>query len=341
MAHELEIVDGKASMLYVGETPWHGLGVPLKDPPSIDEAICLAGLNWEVETRPLFLADGREVPNQATVRTSDNKVLGVVGPEYTVLQNAKAFEFFQPLVEAGDASLETAGSLRGGSRVWVLARTKTDPAEIVSGDEVRQYILLSNSHDGTLACSAGFTRIRTVCANTLAAALGDKASKLIKIRHTTNIEKALELVRAAMVTATGEFQTTVESYRALAAKGCSEADLRKYVTLVFAPKRSVRIELLAEGANTDEAVKAALDEARKEQDDEGAARIFPKVQALFEGGKGANIAGVRGTYWGAYNAVTEYLGYMRGKDQDRRLDNLWFGDAANLNKRALSAALAA
>lgn len=329
MAHEIEIRDGKASMMYVGETPWHGLGVPLVDPPTVEEGIRLAGLDWSVETRPLFLGDGREVEAQATVRTVDNKVLGVVGPDYTVLQNSKAFAFFQPFVEQGLVSLETAGSLRGGSRIWVLGRIKADPADIVAGDPVRAYILLWNSHDGTLACGTGFSAIRTVCANTLAQAMRDEASRLIRLKHTSNIEQALEAVRNAMDVSSRQFQASVEQYRDLARKGCNASDLEKYVKLVFAPKAKSKATAI---------VVEAGDEA---EEDTTCKRILPRIVNLFENGKGSNIPGVKGTYWGAYNAVTEYLGYERGTDADRRLDNLWFGQGANLSKKALEVALAA
>jgi hypothetical protein len=81
MSHELELVDGKGQMFYRGETPWHKLGTfiePEKELTS-EEAIVAAGLDWEVETQPLYLADGTLAPSRATVRTDRNEILGVVG----------------------------------------------------------------------------------------------------------------------------------------------------------------------------------------------------------------------------------------------------------------------
>src|SRR5262249_25041768 len=69
-------------------------------------------------------------------------------------------------------------------------------------------------------------------------------------------------------------------------------------------------------------------------------RILESCFRLFEEGKGAELPGVRGTLWGAYNAVTEYLAYERRKGQDTRLAPLWFGEGARTHHRALAAALA-
>jgi phage/plasmid-like protein (TIGR03299 family) len=142
MGHEIEIIDGKASFFAVGETPWHGLGTRLEAPPTTAEAIRLAGLDWEVLLKPLCVAEtGQEVPARATVRQSDGKILGVVGPEYQPLQNREAFGFFDPFVTAGEATLETAGSLREGKRVFVLARIRRDPISIVdrADDTIARY----------------------------------------------------------------------------------------------------------------------------------------------------------------------------------------------------------
>ena len=94
-------------------------------------------------------------------------MLGIVGPRFAVLQNKDAFGWFQPFLDAKEAALHTAGSLRGGSRIWVLAKLNRDPLVIAAGDEVEKFILLSHGHDGRLAVRGGFTPIRVVCQNTL------------------------------------------------------------------------------------------------------------------------------------------------------------------------------
>jgi phage/plasmid-like protein (TIGR03299 family) len=321
MAHEIEIDNnGKAAAFFVGEPAWHRLGKVFPEGTDLDvpTAIEAAGLNWQVRLQPLHMTyDGENlpVPGYATVRDSDRSVLGVVGPTYRPLQNRDAFAWFQPFLDAGEATLEAAGSLRGGKRVWVLARLNRDPIEVVPGDEVRKYVLLSNGHDGTLAIRAGFSPIRVVCANTMAQAHNDAGSKLLRIRHTARAVKTLEEVREIMNLADREFMASAEQYKALARHGVSVEDLKAYVRKVFAPK-------------------VTLTEPEEENE-----RLLGKIIPLFEQGRGNNLPGVRGTAWAAYNAVNEYLGYERGRSDDGRLDSLWFGDSARLNEKALTTAL--
>jgi phage/plasmid-like protein (TIGR03299 family) len=321
MSHEIESNDGMFSVKMV---PWHGLGVVLDEPPSIEEGIRVAGLDWEVELQPLFLKDGRETRHFATVRKTDGNILGYVGPSYHVLQNRDAFGWFQPLIESGQVSLETAGSLRGGKRVWVLASTKSNTAEVVPGDPVVNYLLLSNSHDGSYAIRCGTTRTRVVCANTLAMAHSDAASKLIRIYHTKGAKDALEKVREVLDVANSEFLATVEQYKALSRMPVNTRSLKAYVRRVFVPK-------LIEADATDEDLAEATT----------CARIVPEVIRLYEEGAGSQMQGVEGTMWGAYNAVTNYLSHERGRTQDARVDSLWFGESKKLNERALKVALQA
>lgn len=314
MAHELEILqNGEASTFYVGDVPWHKLGKRLIKAPTVEEGIVAAGLNWTVGLRDLVMAaDGREVDHKATVRESDGSILGVVGPGYKPLQNLEAFNFFNPFLAAGEASLETAGALFNGKRVWILAKINRDPSVIVKGDAVEKYILLSNSHDGTLAVRVGFTPVRVVCNNTLSMATGTDA-RLIRVRHTGSVAENLAKVGEIMNLANAQFEATAEQYRELARNQISAADLERLVKVTFTPAKA--------------------------DDEDAAKRILENVIPLFESGRGNDMPGVAGTYWGAYNAITEYLQYERGKDEQSRLNQLWFGQSATMSKRALETAL--
>jgi phage/plasmid-like protein (TIGR03299 family) len=296
------------NMMYAGSVPWHGLGTKVNADISVRDAIRVSGLDWEVSLEPLYLRDGREAPRRAVVRSTDRSILGTVGLGYVPLQNRDAFTWFEPFLRAG-VGLDTAGSLYGGARVWVLATLSGGPMEIAPGDAVAKYLLLSNSHDGSSAVRVGFTPVRVVCANTLAMAHSDTESKLIRIRHTANVVEDLNAVREIIDAVDMEFRATAEQYRALLRRGVSTADLAAYVRVVF---RS------SEGKTP---------------------KAFERLVELFETGRGNDLPAVRGTYWAAYNAVTEFLSHERGRTADNRLDSLWFGEAGNLNRRAFEAAL--
>lgn len=304
------------TMAFADATPWHGIGEKISDESCYDSEVVkeLSGLNWMVGLEPMFLADGRKVEcRQATVRSTDKSILGTVGPRYTPLQNDKAFNFFKPFLETKSAALHTAGSLDEGRRVWILAKLNLDSADIVPGDTVEKFLLLSNSHDGGPSIRIGFTPVRVVCSNTLAMAHSSDASKLIRIRHHKSVEKTLEEVRDVMNVANAEFEATAIQYRALASRQVNKEDLEKYIKIVLGVDEE---EIKTRTRNT-----------------------IDGIINLFETGKGANIPGVRGTYWGAYNSVTEWLTWERGHNTDTRLNSLWFGDSANVNKSALETAL--
>jgi phage/plasmid-like protein (TIGR03299 family) len=303
MAHEIE------SMMFVGATPWHGLGKRVVGQVSTREAIVAAGLDWEVGLKDLRTVDGEAVTHRASYRTSDAKILGVVGPAWHPLQNKDAFAFFDPFLAEGEAAIDTAGSLQGGKRIWVLAKLSLEPSVIVSksSDVVEKFVLLSNSHDGSIAIRVGFTPVRVVCANTLALAHNTNASQLIRVRHTVGAVETLDRIRDVMNLANEAFEATAEQYRFLAGRECNAADLERFVRRIFPSA--------------------------------GKSRVFPRVVELFEKGRGNDLPGVRGTWWGAYNAVTEYLAHARGTDAERRLDSMWFGDGAAMNRNALSTAV--
>lgn len=325
MAHELTIrKNGKAEIMYVGDAPWHNLGTKVEGVPTIEEAIKAAGLDWTVNLKPLFLGtegddqtmaldESQKVPAKATVRSDNNNVLGVVGLNYRPLQNIEAFKFFQTFLDSKAATLETAGSLKGGKRVWILAKIAIPAQEVVPGDKVEQYVLLSNSHDGTTAIRVGFTAIRVVCNNTLSVAEMPGVSKLISIKHVGNPAETLEAIKEIMDLAGRQFTATVEQYRKLAAMPVSIIDLEKYVRIAF---------------------------NLKEEDSDGrSSKVVQAVTRLFQTGRGAEMDGVKGTMWAAYNAATEYIQYERGKSEDTRLDSTWFGDGAAINKRAFLTAV--
>lgn len=156
------------SMMSVREKPWHNLGVACDEAPTSADALKMAGLDWTVESRPVYNAEGKEIPGyRLNERSSDHKPLGIVSPKYRIVQNADAFEFTDGLI-GGDVRYETAGSLNGGKHVWLLARL---PETKVVGDVVEPYICFRNTHDGTGAIKVCMTPIRVVCNNTLNLAL--------------------------------------------------------------------------------------------------------------------------------------------------------------------------
>jgi phage/plasmid-like protein (TIGR03299 family) len=360
MSHEIRSTD---AMLYVGETPWHKLGISLTTPPAtIAEAMALCGLDWHVTLRNLSTEDHTSVEHRAVRRDSDGRVLGVVGPRWRPIQNVEAFAPLQPFIDAGQCAIETMGSLFDGGRVWALARVNRDPMTIVPGDDVAKYMLLANGHDGSMTMRVGFTPVRVVCQNTLSMSIAKNAgSKLIRIRHTQGAQKALADVCATIDMANAGFEATADQYRALARKQVNAADLRSFIKVVFPPppapppapaKRPSEPEIVVNVCDTPAlqsildanytgqsavAGSVTLEEIADETSRDKDARCVSILEELFVHGQGNAMAGVRGTAWAAYNAVSEYVTHSRGRSDEGRANAL-FAEGGKILDRALVAA---
>jgi phage/plasmid-like protein (TIGR03299 family) len=323
------------TMMYTGQLPWHGLGKYVGDEPLLAyEAMRQAQLDWEVDLFPMVAKvpayggiDDVPVPeNFAVVRDFDKRVLGVVGKRYEPLQNSQAFDFMDTLVGPGRmVRYHTAGSLRGGRRVWMLATVDNLAFEVVPGDPIEPYLLLYTGHDGKTCTIVKLTEVRVVCQNTATAALqGSGAS--FKIRHTANAAEKLMEAQAALGYATEAFAQQKELYTAMAHVKLTCAQWADFLDeMVDLPEK--------EGRGRTRATNKRVE-----------------LTCLFEGGLGTDIPGVRGTAWGAYNAITEYtthhssvkLGGLSETDskydlrkRERRLDSAWFGTGEKFNAKAL------
>lgn len=185
------------SMFYVREKPWHGLGTMVAEAPDSAAALRLAGLDWNVVQKDIMTVDGgAAIPGfRANVRDIDGSVLGIVTDRYRVVQNAEAFSFTDALLGEG-VRYETAGSLQGGRRTWILARLPHQ--YIINGEEISPYLVFMNAHDGSGAVKAAMTPVRVVCQNTLNLALST-AKRSWSFHHTGDITGKLEEARDTLL----------------------------------------------------------------------------------------------------------------------------------------------
>lgn len=185
------------TMFYVREKPWHGLGTMVTEAPDSESALSLAGLDWNVIQKDILTTDKDSViPGfKANVRDSDKSVLGIVTDRYKVVQNTEAFAFTDALLGEG-VRYETAGSLQGGRRIWILARLPHQ--YIINGDEITPYLVFMNSHDGSGAIKVAMTPVRVVCENTLNLSL-TTAKRCWSCHHTGDIKEKLDDARNTLL----------------------------------------------------------------------------------------------------------------------------------------------
>lgn len=299
---------GRALFASHREVAWHGLGtVFTREITDYREMLTEAGLaDWDVRFTPLSTLTGTVLDRwQAVIRnsaTGEEIVMGVVGRRYTIWQNESAFSFLQSLSDG--ARWETAGALGdNGERVFgSLAFEREivlDPTGVA--DTVKTYALVSTSHDGSGSATAGLTPVRVVCQNTLNAALGN-LSNVMKFRHTASIEEraaqAAEFFRFEHI----YFDRFEESAAALYAAKFSDKQFENAFTTLF-PK-------------PEDNVKGALTK-------------WENKRGNYFGAWNAEAnAGIKGTAWGAWQAMTEANQWSRNiQDTDKGSENFFSAGA--------------
>ena len=299
MAHG---ITDKDTMFSVREMPWHGLGQVLDQyPGSIKEALELSGLDWNIIQRPVHYpvttdVGGHEITTYTqadnfwlNVREDTNEPLGVVTERYKPIQNHEAFAFMDNLI-GSQMHYETAGSLHGGKKVWVLCRL---PEYIeVAGDNVGQYVFIANAHDGKSSCLVSVSPVRIVCANTLgwAVSRAKAGQRSYTVRHTGNVNGKLHEARNVMGITIDYYKQFKELGDTMALTKFSERQMNGVLDALYP----------VEGSMGDRAV------TNREVAKNAIMTIYRG-----EGVRGDTTGNAPGTKWCAANAIAEYADFGR------------------------------
>jgi phage/plasmid-like protein (TIGR03299 family) len=317
MSHELAIINGKASMAYVGEKPWHGLGQELTANASLETWKKEAGMDWEIKDSPIrYMVDGEAkiyTGDRVLYRSDTGEQLSIVSDQYKVVQPGEVLDFFQDLVSLQGMKLATAGVLYGGRRFWALADTGR-AFDVLNNDRVKGMLLLTTSCDGKMATSAMFTSVRVVCNNTLSLALSSDSKSATRVTHRsifdpTKVKADLGLVDKAWE----EFKSNITTMSKIKMSENAAHDfLRKLLERegVPAEKQPYTVD-----------------------------RDVAAIMKRMKDGMGTNKT--EGTLWGVLNSVTEFVDHDgRARIPDHALWGSWFGKGANLKSKAYENALA-
>jgi len=319
MSHDLDNSTGQPAMAYVGTEPWHELGERLPPGQSIEVWMQAARLNWRIQMVPVqYQFEGRSrVMPQRFVLTRDDTgaALSVVSGDYQVVQPSEVLEFYRDLVAQRHYTLETAGALDGGRKVWALA--KTGMVANVAGnaaDQLGAYVLLATSCDKSLATTVSFTSIRVVCQNTLGFAFNDMAvnrRRHVKVEHSKkfdhdSVKESLGLMDQAWT----DFLLRVNP---MATHALSDATAQRYFESLFLPlEKSIDNKPISIFKS----------------------REVCQMMSLYKSALGQDMATAKGTLWGAVNAVTYYTDHVRSTKSTERIDSAWFGSGASLKEVA-------
>lgn len=334
MAHEISVRDGVAEFFSgMKQKAWHGMGQVIEGLATAEECLQHAHLNWTVSKTPLFIQHpkyvkeeyeafrkrgeeypiprGFEVPDQYAIIRNDLKneqdILGVVGERYTPYQNRNALSILDPIIEKGQAVYECAGALKGGRKVFLLA--KLPEQVIVNGnDRVEPYILICTSHDGSGSLIAKLVMERVVCWNTLQVALKEAGNE-VRMKHTANIEEKAQEATKILGLMLKQTKASSDAFNYMAKTQFDTTMLNYFLTVCFPSSGEKNYK---------------------------AKNMRDVVELLFtKKGMGIDLAGK--TAWGAYNAVSEYVSHH--KNYNEKTNAVWFGTGQKLIKTAFNTAL--
>ncbi|MCL2285841.1 MAG: DUF945 domain-containing protein [Firmicutes bacterium] len=218
------------SMFYTREAPWHNLGICVETALTSGEALEKSGLDWTVAQRPIMTDNYDPIPGyKANIRDTDNRVLGVVTDRYKVVQNHAAFAFVDSLLGEG-VRFETAGSLNGGKKVWMLAKL---PNQYTMLDEqIEPYLVFSNSHDGSSSIRVACTPIRVVCQNTLNLAL-NTAKRIWSTIHVGDLAHKMDEAHNTLMLASRYMDNLNVEFGRLSQANLADTKVMEYIELLL------------------------------------------------------------------------------------------------------------
>lgn len=333
MAHELDFSTGNAGIAirYDGLTPWHGYGSRVHDDATLDDWRIAAGLNWEVDERVVYYSrqvptvvggndfDLKNVPTpienrKVLVRSDNQEPLSIVGKGYHVVQPEQVMEFYRELIDANGFTMDTAGSLMDGRRIWALARMGKE-TRLFGQDKVEGYVLLATSYDGTMATTCQFTSVRVVCNNTLEWATSDSKSAF-KLSHNKKFDP--DEAKGALGLTEEAWEKYEHQMNSLAN---TTVDLETALAFFTTVLGKDAITVTEDGKPT-------------------YSPTFHKMFSAYEKSPGSQLRSANHTAWGLVNAVTFYQDHMaRGSKSGSRLNSAWFGSGANRKNKAFDEAL--
>ncbi len=312
MAHDLEFIDGEASIAYskTGGLPWHGLGKEVPDDLTPEQMMKAAQLDWNVRTEPCYTTiNGQQVQinKQALIRDRDDKVLDIISDDWQPCQNSEAFEFFNDFIAAGDMKMETAGSLKGGKIIWAMAKTG-EAFELFGGkDRVEAYLLFTNPHSYGQSIDIRSTGTRVVCNNTLSLAHSTKSKSVVKVNHRRKFDA--DQVKETLGVTKARLHDYHEAAKFLSSKRYTNETLTEYFKRVFPTSGGKDLSRNAEKS----------------------------IQEWIFEQPGHELG--EGSFWQAFNTTSWAVDHVIGRSDAGRIANAWYGNGSKLKMEAMNLAL--
>ncbi len=310
----LDLSNGRVNAVYANTLPWTGLGTVVRGEMNSLVALDKSGMDFTVRKQPLFYLDRdmkyvQDPGSWALVRTDTGARVGSAGSGYRVIQNRDAFAAIDTLLAQYGATYESAGSLAGGAKVWMLVNMPKQAFTVNgTGDHHEPYCCFFNGHTGSSGAAWFYPTVRRVeCENTLTLSLRDR-KKGISISHRGSIKGKLDAARDALGMAAESFETYHEQAEVLYKK---PADIQVFGNELLDLVLDVSAAQALAGSD---ALAAAIAETQTVLDLDALRRKCQRriehrtevLDDIITRYHSKTCDGIRDTAYGVFNAVTEY-----------------------------------
>ncbi|MEK7578545.1 MAG: DUF932 domain-containing protein [Patescibacteria group bacterium] len=283
---------------------------------NVQEFVAKMGGDFAVETVNLHTVEGEKVRERYLRRVDTKELFACVGHSYNILQNNRAFQHLQPFVDSGKMEIVSGGIGSGGKVCYISGRVIGSDGEVAHDDRIENYFNIINPFDGIKAVYALFSPRRLNCDNQIRGVLRDDASKMIRIKHSSQVEMNLTKVMEIVDMAQADFRANLEQYQFLARRQVNSADIKKYVTRLWEVEGLARDEISTRTNN-----------------------ILEGVFEFIHSGIGQNTPSTKGSFFWLWQGVNGYLNHVDGRNEENRFINLLCGNTANFDQKCFDLAI--
>ena len=248
------------------------------DTTDVDFAMDVANHNFEVEKHRLHTETGTLIPDYvAIVNKETGKYLGTVGKAWQPVQPKVIYELAQELINATDGYINGVINMWSGSVIGISFTLAQK--QYVAGDPTDLNFLMLTSFNGSHGIAGHALTNRLACLNQC-----NTSNRLYSLKHTKFVGNRLEVVKNMLKYYNNEIQAFDDKMMKLVNKRMSTDEAIEWFMSLHTTPKSPRSEKM-------------LDD-----------KLSTFLNCL-NNGRGSEIAGVRGTSYGAFQALTEFINH--------------------------------
>lgn len=265
---------------------WDKVGTDIREANSVKEALQIAGMDYEVVKSPIYLSNGFRIKDQfATKKKGTDEVFGIVGKDYTIVQNEEAFSFVDGIIQDG------LTFVKAGETSYMNYIIASLPDQYIMDDKFTPYIIFQNSHVGASTIKAAICPLRIICQNQFSMEFRRSTNK-ISLRHSSSVHDKMKEAQHTLQFTAEYMNTFTKQAEKLATTKISDESVGSIVDQYF---------LIDEEAST-----------RKINSTEAKRQIF--LNAYNE----EDNQNFKGTAWGMINAFSDYITHIEpGRKSDK------------------------